>query len=210
VWVLGDPACIRGLLDFLRRHGSIYEHQLDFSLEPIDIPVTICQYTQKQGTWYTDPRDRNHIEDVQPGPGNSNLRFSLALDLSALSKELSTPEFLGRHLLVQSFDVRIRDKTIYARTEFESAIDRRDSKKLSSYTHVLVLTTDNSFAKHATITVLIEDAAPDWYAQWSNEDDISDLQSSSTTFGLKEMVQGVAQAYRRTDPMAKVIIRLDR
>lgn len=209
IWVMGEASHIRGLLDFLQKRGATYEHRLDFNLATIELPVAICQHTQNKGTWYTDSRDMHHIEDVEPG--KEDLVFALALDLSVLPQELSTTEFLNDHLLAQSSEIHVKKKMIYSRAAFENSVDHRDAKKLSSYTHVLILTVDNSFVKHATINLFLEDAVPDWYMKWSNEDDAGDdPQTSSTTFGLKEIVNGVALSYKRAEPIAKVTLSLDR
>jgi hypothetical protein len=148
---------------------------------------------------------------VEPDATKNELQFALALDLTSLPKELSTIGFLNQHLLAQSSEMGIRGKTINLKAEVEKTFDPRDTRKLPPYSHLLVLKTDNSFAKHAAITLLIEDALPDWYTQWSNEDDTGDdPQISTTTFGLKEIVIGVAQAYRKGEPVAKVTLHLDR
>jgi len=211
VWVLGEASRIRGLLDFLQKHGAIYEHELDFNLQPTELSLAICQHTKRVGTWYTDHRNRHRIEDVDTDPAKNELQFALALDLSSLPKELSTISFLNQHLLVQSSEMSLKGKMINLKAEVEKSFDRRDARNLAPYTHLVVLKTDNSFAKTAAITLFIEDALPDWYLQWSNDDDTADdPQTSATTFGLKEIVTGVAQAYRRAEPVAKVTLHLSR
>jgi hypothetical protein len=222
IWLIGDAGCIRTLVDFVQKQGGpMFDHQLDFNQPTIDLPVTVLQYTEKKGTWYRDQRDKTHIEDVQPDsakrdpgkndPANNGLQFDVALDLSTFPKELSTVDFLAKHLLVQSSDVQIKAKTIRPKAAFENSISRQDAKRPPAYTHILTISTDNSFPKHASISILIENVLPDWYVQWSNDDDTGDdPHTSATTFGLKEMVDGVARAYRKTDPIAKAEIQLDR
>jgi hypothetical protein len=220
IWLIGDEGCIRTLIEFFQKQGGpIFDHQLDFNQRTMDLPVTVLQYTEKKGTWYRDQRDKNHIEDVQPDsakndsgkndPANKGLQFDVALDLSTFPKELSTVDFLSKHLLVQSSDVQIKTKAIRPKASFANSINRQDAKRLPAYTHILTISAGNSFPKHASISILIDNTLPDWYVQWSNDDD-NDPQTSATTFGLKEMVNGVAAAYRKTDPIAKAEIRLDR
>ena len=210
VWLIGAPSYISAVRELMQEEGLHFDHEVDFNPNRFEPGAAVLQYTMPKGRWYRDRRLQNHIEKVT-GPGSDDLQFSVALDLSPLTYDMAQRDFLTHHLKVQSADLRVKEISLHSRADFETSVERRDKAALPPYTHVIVIKTDNEFAKSANVSISIEDAMPAWYLDWSNDDDSAkDPRTLETTFGFSHFVEAVERSYHRGGSLGGTAIRLDR
>jgi hypothetical protein len=211
MWLIGTPDNIRAIREFIEAESLNYSHAIDFGVQPFALQPTILQYTSRKGKWYRDRARPNAVQVAEPISASSELRFAIALDLSRLSNDQKTSDFLANHLIVQSTGLVIKHVDLRTRAEFEPSMNPRDKVKSFTFTHVLVITTDNKFTQQADLSIAIDNAIPSWYIQWSNEDDSkTNTDTPDTTFGLKYFVESIARSYHNDDPLARTTIHLER
>jgi hypothetical protein len=225
-WVIGSATNVRAVRSFLQAESIIPDHALDFVIDPFDLSSTILQYTDRKGTWnrHNDESPlRIHVRkpflddrDKSSGPDNDSrgeIGFAVGLDLSHLSPDQLSGDYLTKHLRVesQSPDLEIKSVAIKTRAEIEADLNPRDRGQIPHATHFVLITTDFKFIKTARLSISIDDALPSWYLDWSNEDDTqTDQRTLETTFGLRYFVEAIARAYDVKGPIAKTTILLER
>jgi hypothetical protein len=224
LWMIGPPANVLALRAFLESESVSPLHTLDFGAQPFDFSPVILQYTDREGIWHRyNGESPKRIRITRPVPDDGQkdkeydsdreVRFAVAIDLSRLSVDQQSPDYLASHISVQSQspDLRIKNVVIKTRAEIESELDKEDRAAIPQCTHVIVVTTDVNFAKTAALTIALQDGVPSWYLDWSNDDDTKmDPHTLESTFGLKYFVEGIAQAYHITGPIAATTIVLER
>ena len=226
MWIIGSPANVRAIRSFVQAEGILPDHALDFTVKPFDPSPSILQYTERKGNWnrHNDenpkrihvkrpfPDDRNRHPDPG-GDSEKEIEFAIALDLSQLSSDQLSSDYLANHLKVesQSPDLQIKTIAINTRQEIDAKLDPKDRGGIPRATHVVLITTDFRFTKTALLSISIDDALPAWYLDWSNEDDTrKDQHTLESTFGLKHFVEAIARAYRIKTPIAKTTVVLER
>lgn len=224
LWMIGPPQDVLALREFLESENVAPIHTLDFGAQPFDFSPVILQYTDREGIWHRyngeNPK-RIRITRAFPDEGKDEkrydsdreVRFAVAVDLSRLSSDQLSPDYLASHIKVesQSPDLRIKKVTIKSRTEIESELDKEDRADIPRSTHLIIVTTDVNFTKTASLTISLEDGLPPWYLDWSNDDDTKkDPHTMGSTFALRHFVEGIAQAYHAKGPIATTTIDLER
>jgi hypothetical protein len=130
LWIIGSPANVRAVREFLQAEGIRPEHALDFGTESFDLSPVILQYTKSRGLWHRhNGESPKRITIVRPSDDNKKeLGFAVALDLSRLSSDQLGSDYLRKHLLVQSQspDLLIKNVDIKTRAEIESELDKGD------------------------------------------------------------------------------------
>ena len=224
--MIGSATNVRAIRSFLQAESIIPDHALDFVVQPFDLSPTILQYTERKGVWnrHNDENPlRIHVrrpfqgeQDKSSGPDDDSKKeigFAVGLDLSHLSPDQLSGDYLAKHLKVesQSPDLTIKSVVIKTRAEIEAELNPKDRAQIPRATHFVLITTDFRFTKSARLSIFIDDALPPWYIDWSNEDDTDTNQRTlETTFGLRYFVDAIARAYDVKGPIAKTTIVLER
>lgn len=134
------------------------------------------------------------IENVEVDRNAGDLRLALAVDLGGM---LIDDGYLTD---VNNYNVEADDKLEIKeiRTIGQSDVTPAERKHLGKATHIFVL--ESQGIKHAQkVSIKLMNRLPTWVADSSSDDD-TDLGASSfptTTFGLKYLLQGIYDSYRR-------------
>ena len=224
LWIIGSSPNVHAIQNFLQSEGILPHHALDFEVDSFDPSATILQYTERKGNWTrhnSETPKRIHVKRAFPddrkkdsdplSAAKKEVTFTVALDLSHLSQDQLSPEYLANHLKVESQSPDLQVKSILMRTRREIEIDPKDREDIPRATHFVIITTDFKFDKTASVSISIDDSLPPWYVDWSNDDDTkTDQHTLESTFGLRHFVEAIGQAYRQKGPIMKSTILLER
>ena len=134
------------------------------------------------------------IEDVKADRNSDDLQIEVAVNLGGM---LIDSDYLtdAKNYLVKSDD-KIEIKGIRAIT----ADDRNANNKkyLDKATHIITLKMD-ALKQDQDVSIRLQNRLPEWIATSSTDDDtnLSAADFAGTTFGLKYLLQGIYDSYKK-------------
>ena len=134
------------------------------------------------------------IEDVKADRNSNDLQIEVAVNLGGM---LIDSDYLtdAKNYLVKSDD-KIEIKGIRAIT----ADDRNANNKkyLDKATHIITLKMD-ALKQDQDVSIRLQNRLPEWIATSSTDDDtnLSAADFADTTFGLKYLLQGIYDSYKK-------------
>lgn len=191
-----DPAFAAfARFDELRGYRNMYLFDTDGVYHPAY--SVLLSHTEKRGRYKPEHGQQgaiHNLESVETDPNSGDLRLTLAVDLS---KMLIDKNYLTNPA---NYEIESTDaftlKEIRALTPHDlSPVEKRD---LPGATHLMVLEA-KSVSRQQTLHIKLRNELPTWVAASSSDDDSNTAVAafSQTTFGLKYLLQGIYDSYKR-------------
>lgn len=187
--------------DFTRLKGyrDMYLYQLFGNGSGSDkafIPYSefMLSHEEIRGRFKPDSDNLNCVTGLEADKETGNVRLALAVDLGRkfiLASVLTNPA----NYAIDRKGVKIEkiisiDKTKLSKPERNRAL---------SATHIFILKVSDIASKEE-VTISLPDKLADWIGESNSDDDtnLSGTKFSKTTFGLKYILEGIYDSYRRT------------
>lgn len=183
IWVIGSDEQIKQALDNKivdETNNDLLNFVAFSSMKNIQVPdykVT----TKVKGDF--KPKDKHHIYDTKAS--QQEFSFNVAVNFSNSIKGL---KYFNNNTIYSSNNYKISVRDLNQK--------EKDQANLSSYTHILTLTTNRLQTEKLVIKILNE--IPQWVMSSSSPDDqniITDKIEQTKTFGLNNLIIGVSQGF---------------
>lgn len=185
--------------NFYSLHG--FQHSLLFAQSNFYEPYYTISLGNPQsiGSFRVDRSNRSEkgvvhsIDDISPDRNSGKVQFIVAVNLKDVlaDEEYKTDK--------NNFKVESDDPFVISQIRKINPSDILPSNKesLAKATHFIILTT-NKFTHTQTLHIKLINSLPSWVEKSSSEDDrnVKSSNFSSTTFGLKYIINGIYNAYR--------------
>lgn len=200
IWVLGASEQLRTLVkDYnltnvrgFRNHAFFYnsDHTAD------KLYYSFLERTKREGE-FTRPSTKTDrilaLESADVDGSTKTLKVAVAVDLSKMPAEDSYMLNAENWLVKSDKDDPFTVASVEAISP--SVIHNNDKRFLGTATHLLVLETNKLTPGVQHLDVALKKELPVWVSSASVDDDTNVLNQLDKTFGLKYLIEGVAEAF---------------
>lgn len=194
IWIMGEDALVQDLLAKVKLH-SFRGYQNSYFLHGTKGKSPNAQYlaaTKRVGRSVYRSKDPNALKDIEFVDGK--FQFSFAVDLSAYPDSKAMGD-------LQNYAISPGAKLVAAQeipdNNQPTLMEQNDWQKYKNngFTHVFTVMVDQKLFPEE-LKIQYRSLTPAWVASSSNTDDSLIQQTNQQTFGLQNLLKGVADAYQ--------------
>jgi hypothetical protein len=200
IWLMGPRNLLEDFYATLKPEADLDGYRNSFILFPAaggkEPYFTVLKETEKRGSFKTDRASRDFVHAIDDiGYDDGLLQFTVALDLSKVPVDTSYLFDKNNYKLPDGF--KLTDIKKLTRNN----VSKRDwvSVEKTGTTHLLTIQIPKEFTLQNLKLELLRQI-PAWVGQTHCSDDADIRNLASKTFGLKHLVEGVNEAYKKHDP----------
>lgn len=194
IWIIGADNSVQNLLSKVR-FTDVKGYQNSYFLTGIQGTEPSTQYlsgTNRIGRAVYRSQEPNYIKDIQFV--NGVFQYSIAVDMSSFPDRKSILE--NRNYVLSPGATLVNVQEIPVNNQ-PTLIHQNDWQRIkdNKFTHLITVKV-NQKEFPAELTIAYKNTMPSWVESSSNTDDSAIRQTTQQTFGLRNLIHGVAEAYK--------------
>lgn len=194
IWIIGADNSVQNLLGKVR-FTDMKGYQNSYFLTGIQGTEPSTQYlsgTNRIGRAVYRSQEPNYIKDIQFV--NGVFQYSIAVDMSSFPDRKSVLE--NRNYVLSPGATLVNVKEIPSNNQ-PVLIHQNDWQRIkdNKFTHLITVKV-NQKEFPAELTIAYKNTMPSWVESSSNTDDSVIRQTTQQTFGLRNLLHGVTEAYK--------------
>ncbi|EMR04114.1 hypothetical protein [Cesiribacter andamanensis] len=197
VWIIGPEPAVRMMAARLFRSPVAASMQSGYARRAPAYGVV--PGSGRSGSWYLAGDAQTILIDNTQELRQGEVSFSVGLNLEALPSQYRTPDYLSRHLQVQSSNGTTEVEGVWNRQDFseKEQVSTKDRQLLECYTHLVKLKVASLDDRNSPLNLRLTLPAnrPQWAEAWTTDDDRNPNDSGPRTFALTEILEGVRRLY---------------
>lgn len=194
IWIIGADNSVQNLLSKVR-FTDMKGYQNSYFLTGIQGTEPSTQYlsgTNRIGRAVYRSQEPNYIKDIQFV--NGVFQYSIAVDMSSFPDRKSVLE--NRNYVLSPGVTLVSVQEIPSNNQ-PTLIHQNDWQRIkdNKFTHIITVKVNQKEFPNE-LTIAYKNAMPSWVESSSNTDDSVIRQTTQQTFGLRNLLHGVTEAYK--------------
>lgn len=194
IWIIGADNSVQNLLSKVR-FTDMKGYQNNYFLTGSQGTEPFTQYlsgTNRIGRAVYRSQEPNDIKDIQFV--NGVFQYSIAVDMSSFPDRKSVLE--NRNYVLSPGATLVSVQEIPSNNQ-PTLIHQNDWQRIkdNKFTHIITVKVNQKEFPNE-LTIAYRNAMPSWVESSSNTDDSVIRQTTQQTFGLRNLIHGVAEAYK--------------